>query len=249
MSDYPDLAARAAHGTDGQNAVRPDRSDESRCISVHWSVPVQCVLPVGHRENWHEAWHPKSRNRLRYRRSMGGYHTEELHHGEWHDLQLPPPGGFCGLLRSDSPTISCTEQYGHGWTHRAKVDGVQHTWNTVPASGLSVDQLTRDVTQLRGMVVAAHVRIAELEAEPSLTAIITWLFKKAREYEGVTDRQETASQVLARMADKLSRGAVPARNAANAVQHFDKVPDPLDGCHWCACGKRWPCKDAAEVTS
>lgn len=163
MSDYPDLAARAAYGTNGQNAIRPNRSDESRCTSVHWSVPVQCVLPVGHRENWHEAWHPKSGNRLRYRRSMGGYHTEELHHGEWHDLQLPPPGGFCGLLRSDIPNVSCTEQYGHGWMHRAKVDGVQHTWNTVPAPGLSVDQLTRDVGQLRGMAVAAHARIAELE--------------------------------------------------------------------------------------
>ena len=27
-------------------------------------------------------------------------------------------------------------------------------------------------------------------------------------------------------------------------QHYDKVPDPADGCHWCACGNRWPCKDA-----
>jgi outer membrane murein-binding lipoprotein Lpp len=96
---------------------------------------------------------------------MGGYRTEDLHHGEWHDLQLPPPGGFCGLLRSDRSGVRCTEQYGHGWMHRAKVDGVQHTWNTLPASGLNVDQLTRDVKQLRGMVVAAHARVAELEAE------------------------------------------------------------------------------------
>lgn len=251
MSDYPDLAARAAHGTDGQNAVRPNRSDKSRCISVHWSLPVQCVLPVGHRENWHEAWHPETSNRLRFQRSMGGYRTEELHHGEWHDLQLPPPGGFCGLLRSDMPNISCTEQYGHGWMHRAKVDGVQHTWNTVPAPGLNVDQLTRDVTQLRGMVVAAHARIAELESEPALAEVIDWLAKKSHEYKGVTDRQETSSEVLARMADKLSRGAVRARATAKApaAQHFDKVPDPLDGCHWCACGNRWPCKDAQEVTS
>lgn len=33
-----------------------------------------------------------------------------------------------------------------------------------------------------------------------------------------------------------------------APQHYDKVPDPLDGCHWCACGNRWPCK-AAEAAS
>ncbi|MFD6551280.1 hypothetical protein [Streptomyces sp. NPDC058398] len=162
MSDHPEIAARAAHGTDGQNAVRPDRSDASRCISVHWSLPVQCVLPSSHRENWHEAWHPKSGNRLRFQRSMGGYRTEELHHGEWHDLQLAPPGGFCGLLRSDRPDVRCTEQYGHGWMHRAKVDGVQHTWSTAPVPGLNADQLTRDVKQLRGMVVEAHARVADL---------------------------------------------------------------------------------------
>ncbi|MEU5596617.1 hypothetical protein [Streptomyces sp. NPDC020298] len=32
-------------------------------------------------------------------------------------------------------------------------------------------------------------------------------------------------------------------------QHYDKVPDPADGCHWCACGNRWPCKDAPAVTA
>jgi hypothetical protein len=33
------------------------------------------------------------------------------------------------------------------------------------------------------------------------------------------------------------------------VQHYDKVPDPLDGCHWCACGNRWPCRDAGQAVS
>lgn len=32
-------------------------------------------------------------------------------------------------------------------------------------------------------------------------------------------------------------------------QHYDKVPDPLDGCHWCACGNRWPCKHAEAVAA
>ena len=36
---------------------------------------------------------------------------------------------------------------------------------------------------------------------------------------------------------------------ASAPLHYDKVPDPADGCHWCACGNRWPCKDAGEVTA
>ncbi|MFJ4785058.1 hypothetical protein [Streptomyces sp. NPDC088794] len=42
--------------------------------------------------------------------------------------------------------------------------------------------------------------------------------------------------------------AWPAEEAA-APQHYDKVPDPVDGCHWCACGNRWPCKDAKAVTA
>lgn len=37
--------------------------------------------------------------------------------------------------------------------------------------------------------------------------------------------------------------------AAEARQHYDTVPDPADGCHWCACGNRWPCKNAPEVTA
>jgi hypothetical protein len=36
---------------------------------------------------------------------------------------------------------------------------------------------------------------------------------------------------------------------APASQHYDKVPNPLDGCHWCACGNRWPCKHAPAVTA
>jgi hypothetical protein len=31
-----------------------------------------------------------------------------------------------------------------------------------------------------------------------------------------------------------------------APQHYDTVPDPADGCHWCACGNRWPCKHAPQ---
>jgi hypothetical protein len=63
--------------------------DLSRCISVHWSLPVQCVLSRAHRENWHEAWHPETGNRLRYRYSARA--TEELHHSEWHTLNIPGP--------------------------------------------------------------------------------------------------------------------------------------------------------------
>jgi hypothetical protein len=147
--------------------IRPDMSDDSRCVSVHWSLPVQCVLPRSHRENWHEAWHPESGNRLRYRRS-GEYRTEELHHSEWHDLEIPPPGGFCNDQYSGhfaDKIVRCTGRYGHGWNHRAVVDGCTYSWNTPIPKGLTVDQLTRDVQQLRGMLVAAHSRIEQLEGE------------------------------------------------------------------------------------
>ena len=178
--------------------IRPDMSDENRCISVHWNLPVQCVLPSSHRENWHEAWHPQNGNRIRYRRSFGNFATEDLHHGAWHDLEIPPPNGFCNEHYPNVPGARCRSQYGHGWSHQVRFNGCLYSWNTPIPKGLTVDQLTRDVQLLRGMLVAAHSQIAELTGEP---------------------------------------------------QHYDKVPDPLDGCHWCACGNRWPCKDAGEAAS
>lgn len=199
--------------------IRPDLSDESRCIFVHWNLPVQCVLPSSHRENWHEAWHPQTGNRIRYRRSYGNFVTEDLHHDEWHDLEIPPPGGFCNdqfiSTFGDSPNVRCTGQYGHGWNHRAVVDGCTYSWNTPIPKDLTVDQLTRDVTRLRGMLVAAHSRIAELEAQPNLDDVIAWLGKKAREYQADRSNRDSAADAIARMADKISRGAIrPTREEA-----------------------------------
>ena len=145
--------------------IKPDLSDESRCISVHWTLPVQCVLPASHSENWHEAWHPENGNRLRYRRSYGNFVTEDLHHGEWHDLQIAPPGGFCDDRYPHKPEVRCTSQYGHGWNHQVVFEGCRYSWNTPIPKGLTGDQLTRDVKQLRGMLVAAYARIAELEQQ------------------------------------------------------------------------------------
>jgi hypothetical protein len=71
--------------------ITPNLTDTSRCISVHWSLPVQCVLPRPHRENWHEAWHPDTRNRIRYRRTLGVFATEELRGDGWCTLPIPPP--------------------------------------------------------------------------------------------------------------------------------------------------------------
>ncbi|MFH9574282.1 hypothetical protein ACH4MG_27540 [Streptomyces sp. NPDC017454] len=85
-------------------------------------------------------------------------------------------------------------------------------------------------------------RIAEVRAEALAEAkaeVVDWLVKKAHEGTEVT-----------RLADKVERGAIriffDAERSAAAVAtlHYDKVPDPLDGCHWCACGNRWPCKQS-----
>jgi hypothetical protein len=81
--------------------------------------------------------------------------------------------------------------------------------------------------------------LAEAKAE-----VVEWLAKKAHEGTEVS-----------RLADKVERGAIQLffdaerSAAATAPQHYDKAPDPADGCHWCACGNRWPCKDTQAVTA
>lgn len=151
--------------------IKPDLSDKTRCVSVHWTLPVQCVLPPTHRED-HEAWHPHTGNRMRYCRTMGAWRTEELHHGEWHDLKIPPPGGYCGDPRPGRSGVSCTQQYGHGpgsWTHTATVDGCRHTWNTPIPRELTGAQLREDV---RGLRAAVYRLSRELEAaEAKLDAL------------------------------------------------------------------------------
>jgi hypothetical protein len=87
--------------------IKPDTSDESRCISVHWSLPVQCVLSRAHRENCHEAWDAETGNRLRYRRSYDIYRTEELRNDEWAVLFIQPPPAFgSGLAARQLARIS-----------------------------------------------------------------------------------------------------------------------------------------------
>lgn len=90
-------------------------------------------------------------------------------------------------------------------------------------------------------------RIDEVRTEALAEAkdeVVEWLVKKAHEGTEVS-----------RLADKVERGAIrlffdaERSAAAPAPQHYDKVPDPLDGCHWCACGNRWPCKHAKAVAS
>lgn len=83
-------------------------------------------------------------------------------------------------------------------------------WWSVPSSD-DADAKSKASAMLDAF--AAEV-VAERDAQ-----IIAWLGKKAREYKG--NRAESASDALARMADKISRGAVcptPTGRQASAPQ-------------------------------
>ncbi|MET9521458.1 hypothetical protein [Streptomyces coeruleorubidus] len=65
--------------------------------------------------------------------------------------------------------------------------------------------------------------------------------------DGYSDGVQDAAERLEKLADQAAEGSETTE--APASQHYDKVPDPLDGCHWCACGNRWPCKQAGEAAA
>lgn len=108
-------------------------------------------------------------------------------------------------------------------------------------AGLLAKATLRAITE-RLEAAYTEVRIEALAEAKS--EVVDWLVKKA--HEGTE---------VARLADKVERGAIriflDAERSATAAapQHYDRVPDPLDGCHWCACGNRWPCKDAGQAVA
>ncbi|MER8030646.1 hypothetical protein ABTZ78_17005 [Streptomyces bauhiniae] len=123
-----------------------------RCVSVHWSLPVQCELPAAHRENLHETTHPETGSRLRYRRAGGVWRTEELVERVWRPLEIVPPGGYCGQRHPERALVACTWQYGHSFFrgHAAEVDGRWVEWATGidepgPREGLRSDSVLRGV--------------------------------------------------------------------------------------------------------
>lgn len=139
--------------------ITPDLSDASRCVVVHWSLPVQCVLPSSHRDD-HEAWHPQTGNRIRFCRESVSPTTHELHDGAWHDLAIPGPGVVCGEPLSGRAGVFCQMEHGENgnrWNHFALVNGCRYTWHTPPPRPVTVEQLTEDVRSLRK-------RVAELES-------------------------------------------------------------------------------------
>jgi hypothetical protein len=174
--------------------IKPDLSDESRCISVHWSLPVQCVLPCTHAENWHEAWHPNG-NRIRYRRTLGVYRTEELHDGGWHDLEIPPPGEICGEpYGNDRPGVFCQAPLAHNqisWTHGAIVNGCRYTWNT-PKPATTPAQVAQDLTRVRAIAAEQAEKITRLDEMADDLARSLWHIEGnyAREGSGPGSRFE-----------------------------------------------------------
>lgn len=198
--------------------ISPDLSDRTRCVSVHWNLPVQCVLPAGHRENNHEAWHPQTGNRMRYRRSMGVYRTEELHHDAWHDLEIPPPGGYCNDQHGTTPDVRCTQEYGHQftWNHTAIVNGCRYTWNTPIPKALNSDQLSSDVKQLRGLVVQLIAENAKLDKACD---------EVMRERDGLHDALDQFAQAVAPedVIGEHSSGNNPWANALDLLTPMAEV--------------------------
>jgi hypothetical protein len=194
--------------------IQPELSDQSRCISVHWSLPVQCVLPCTHRENWHEAWHPDSGNRIRYRRAFGVYRTEELHDGGWHDLDIPPPGDVCGEPY-DRPGVFCQAPRAHNeisWTHGAVVDGCSYTWNT-PRPAYKPEQVAIDLARVRAIAAEANlrlgVRVEERDRlENALDAAVRSSIAKAAELQArvddLTGQVAGQSETIQRVRDRHS---------------------------------------------
>ncbi|WP_405747685.1 hypothetical protein [Streptomyces canus] len=121
------------------------------------------------------------------------------------------------------------------------------------ARGEGIERIVKDresyqqwLEQEQAVTAQLRAQAASIRTEALAEAkdeVVEWLVKKAHEGTEVS-----------RLADKVERGAIrlffdAERSAAAPVQqHFDKVPDPLDGCHWCACGNRWPCKGDGAVT-
>jgi hypothetical protein len=71
---------------------------------------------------------------------------------------------------------------------------------------------------------AIRDRIAELEAQPTTGDFAKWLRKKARECPTAPERQESAAEAIARLADKVSRGALRPAVASQAVREEDVAP-------------------------
>jgi hypothetical protein len=68
-------------------------------------------------------------------------------------------------------------------------------------------------------------RIAELESDGHLTVadVVAWLIKKALEYPTASERQEKAPDAIARLASKVSRGAIRPDNLNTTAQ-----PDEIE---------------------
>ncbi|MFB6696333.1 hypothetical protein [Streptomyces rubiginosohelvolus] len=99
------------------------------------------------------------------------------------------------------------------------------------------------VPELLAEVDRLQARVAELETARTTAAadrdaqVIAWLVKKAGEYRGLPRyRQEDTGDVIARLADKLSRGAV--RPACPPVSPEDPHDSPLH--HSYALGRDLP---------
>jgi hypothetical protein len=63
------------------------------------------------------------------------------------------------------------------------------------------------------------------------------------------DRWQGHAESRRQLAEQLDLPVAWPALEVPAPQHYDKTPDPLDGCHWCACGNPWTEEHAKAVTA
>jgi hypothetical protein len=156
-------------------------------------------------------------------------------------------GQFTAHAREDVPALLAEVERLKAERHTTN-EALTDAAETLRANRDRIAELEENLRAVNAGWSVARGRIAEVRTEALAEAkgeVVEWLVKKAHEGTEVS-----------RLADKVQRGAIrifhDAERSAAApatTQHYDKVPDPLDGCHWCACGNRWPCQQAEEAAS
>lgn len=61
-----------------------------QCATAHYKMPVKCTLVADHPAEWHQALHPQTCARLRWRTSGGVRHTQEWESDD--DAETPEAG-------------------------------------------------------------------------------------------------------------------------------------------------------------
>lgn len=125
-----------------------------RCISVHFTMPMQCLLAVGHRENWHEA----ELDGARYRYRWPSRSTQILADGEWQDYEAPHTADDDRKILAGAPKDS------DDWDDKTWAAWFRHA-ERVHGTRQGNARTTDQITELKATREMAISRAVELENE------------------------------------------------------------------------------------